>query len=222
MHVPKGISNGCRKVHAFQSLLINKSLAYGNEEFKRKRTYKFEKNNSERLESLPLVERKHFMDIEQLYKKNLKYFYNFSDDPVLGLIKKTGIPSDLIQVNSDVLNIHDSHAGGKLFEKNGYTPIFILILREESIRANRNSCIDTIVLLRHILSKNKSKVIRGSRRKGVSLHYATFGTHSLRYQAGLSMKLCLDENGLEEKVITDFFTRADYLAKQFLPYGILH
>lgn len=202
-------------------MFINKSLSKGNESFKRKRTYVFQKKNSERLELLPVAQRKYYMDEKALYGKNLKFFYNFSDDPVLDLIKKTCITSDLIKVSRDVLNIHDSHRGGKLYEKNGTTPIFILIPRKEALKVNGNAFKDTQVL-RQVLMKNKTKVLRGSRRKGVSTHYATFGTHSLRYKPGLSMKIALNDNGIEEKIITDFFTRADGLAKQFLPYGILH
>ena len=202
-------------------MCINKSLTQENENFKRKRTYVFQKNNSERLKLLPTAQRKHYMDEKTLYGKNLKFFYNFTDDPVLDLINKTCIPSDLIKVSRDVLNIHNSHAGGKLYEKNGITPIFILIPRKEAIKVNCNAVNDTQVL-RQTLLNNKTKVLRGSRRKGVSTHYATFGTHSLRYKAGLSMKIALNENGIEEKIIADFFTRADGLAKQYLPYGILH
>ena len=107
--------------------------------------------------------------------------------------KTVKLPFELVKVSKDNLNIYDYCDGGVLYEKNGITPIFILVPRQDAIAVNSNSSKD-IQVLRQVLSKYPVMTQRGSKRQGVSTHYATFGCHSNRFKSGLSNKIALDSN----------------------------
>jgi hypothetical protein len=175
----------------------------------------------ERLKLLPIAVRKYFLLETELQKNKLIFFTNYTDDTMRELMKELVLPFELLQVTKDIFNIFNNCLGGQLFDKNGISPIFILVPRKNAIAVNDNARKDTEVLKR-VLTKYKVNIKRGSKRQGISTHYATFGTRCNRFKGGLSTKIALNDNGDEELLIKNFFDRADRLAKEFLPYGLIH
>jgi hypothetical protein len=151
------------------------------------------------------------------------FFYNYADDPMIELLRKTVSNLDLVKVTKDVFNIVDNNNGAQLYEAGGILPIFILVPRKDSIEVNSNASKDTQVL-RKVLSKYKVNLRRGSKREGMSTHYATFGAHCNRNKPGLSVKkaLCKNNNGEDEIQLEQLFQRGNLLARKYLPYGLLH
>ena len=153
-------------------------------------------------------------------RKNI-FFFTYNDSSLYQLLNEISLPYELRKVNKDTFNIFDNICGGTLYAKNGRVPIFILVPRKDAISINLNASQD-VKVLRSVLSTYQVNVIRGSKRQGVSTHYATFGTSCNRFKAGLSSKLPYNRSGEEEILVRTFFHRADSLAKKFLPYGVLH
>jgi hypothetical protein len=157
----------------------------------------------------------------ELKENKLYFFMNYRDDMLIKLLEETKIPYNIVTVSKNIFNIIDNYLGAQLYDSNGIFPIFILVPRKDAIAVNCNASTDSKVLS-DVLSRYKVTVKRGYKRQGLSSNYATFGTHSNRFKAGLSTKVALNDNGDEEIVMNQFFRRAELFAKKYLPYGMVH
>lgn len=217
VHRPVGKSNCCKRANAgeatlYQSVNCNKFI------FKRQRTSKKEKKKKKLLEGLESALTKPFISIDNLINKNF-FFYNFEDDPVINILRKSVNKFEMEKVNDTNFNIVNTTNGAKLLDKDG-TVIFLLTPRDDALREGPSPWKDTKVLTK-ILNDKTTKLTRGAARQGVSTHYATLGSHAHRKEGGIYIKTPKTIDPEDETHLKHMMNRVFNCAKSYLPFGML-
>lgn len=223
VHHPVGHSKCSQRIKGVESLFLNGMSNINNIRFRRKRIFRKKQKKDRRLDKLQTSVTKTYLSVDDV-AKNHYYFFNYDDDPMLELIKNSSMdnkkPIKLVRVNHEDLNIVDTYSGAKLIEKVTNIPIFILVPRNDSIKAKANACLDAKTL-NNVLVNHKVNTIRGTDRKAVATHYGTFGTHANRNSGGNHVKIVKDKNLNDELHLKKMLNRIVHYAKQFLPFGML-
>lgn len=172
-----------------------------------------------RLSKLPLIVPTNGIKSDYL-RDNKIFFDTDAEDEVFEALYNADNNETKRRVNLfQCLETVDSPSGCRVLE-NRCTIIVTHIPRNEVIdRAGKNAIRD-YVTIEEMLAKNK-KSVRGVKRQGLSLEYATIGAHARRYGRGISMRL---SDNVSPEVIAHFkkiVQRIQYLAAKWLPVSIM-
>jgi hypothetical protein len=172
-----------------------------------------------RLDDVPIIEKSEAI-LEPYLAEHLIFFDTDAKDETFDRLYESNKNDKTLRVNVlDYLQVVDDVKGCRMFED--FASIIVtLVPRDFLLYHTGKNAMKDYKAIESIILQNK-KTVRGNKRKGLSLEYATIGAHVKRGGYGISVKFGAGKNLDVYKHFETMVNRIETIATSYLPPMIM-